>query len=401
MTTDESKRDYVATDPRSVASIKVGEHVVYTARDMLSLEDSGDRWIVPHLIPKEGRVLVFGEGGDFKTTILFDLCVAIASANRSLFSKFKIDTYGPALVISTEGNIFDSRRRIFSHARAHNVNPGELPLYFSQEPFLLDDPTDLAALDTLIDHIRPLIVVLDPLDSFFMGEENSSKETKPIRTGLNAIIRKYGCTVVLIHHAAKNKDTPRGTSAFYGWADAVLYVKAKPYALKELPDGEELKVVSVVGQKMRNGKGGHKFSGVPMIDEARDLVTFSFYENTDYSGVVLTYFKKRVYELLRTGGPQTTEGLVQQLGEKTRARVKAALDSLEIEQLVDHRGMIPVSCGNGPNDTRRVKAWRALQIKTIVDLAQDVVHSELEEVRSAGLARDQGAEMLLEDADDF
>ena len=70
-------------------------HKVFSVAELLALQDTPDKWIVPHMIPRSGRTLVFGTGGAYKSTIVFDLCVAIA-AQGQLLRQFPVQQYGCA-----------------------------------------------------------------------------------------------------------------------------------------------------------------------------------------------------------------------------------------------------------------------------------------------------------------
>ena len=109
-------------------------HQFFSVADLLTLRDDPERWIVPLMIPKANKTMVFGEGGAYKSTIVFDLCVAVASGGQ-LLQQFPVKHHGTVLLISTEGSIYDNKERILAHCRVHNVNPGEIDLHFCQEPF--------------------------------------------------------------------------------------------------------------------------------------------------------------------------------------------------------------------------------------------------------------------------
>lgn len=354
-------------------------HTIYSAKDLLDLQDDPNRWIVPNMIPRAGRTLVYGPGGAFKSTIVFDLSVAITS-QRLLFQQFAVNVYGPVLVNSTEGNIYESKRRILAHARAHEVNPAEIPFYFCQQPFHLDDRDDIEELRFRIEEFKPIMVVLDPLDSFFGGDENSAKDTKIVRRAIDELIDEYDVTFVILHHETKSSDkpTPRGSGAWYGWADSVLHVKGKKRTIPGIL--EPLDFVEIMGQKQRNGKTGKVFSGVPNIDEVLDVVTFTFYEGVDSTEVVLRYMRSAVYRVLRTAGTPMTNQMVSDVLKIRAERLVDAFLSLERDKLIAKNAYVERPFGSNGRRTRRVPAWQALIKNTVVDdaivMAQSMRRSE-------------------------
>ena len=344
------------------------QHVIYSARDLLDLEDDPNRWIVPNMIPRAQRTLVFGAGGTFKSTVIFDLAVAV-SAKRLLFQQFPVQIYGPVLVNSTEGNLFESKRRILAHARAHDVNPAEIPLYFCQQPFCLDERGDVAALEQVMQELKPVMVVLDPLDSFFSGDENSAKETKAVRRTVDRLIRTYDTAFIIIHHETKSqeKPTPRGSGAWYGWVDAVLHVKTKSLNIPGVATPQQN--VEINSLKQRNGETGRVFSGVPNIDKTLDTVTFSFYDGKDTSGIVRLYIKQQVYRtMLDYKGPMTNKMLCDILGLRPE-RISEAMEELEATGLAVKDGELERPFGPNGSKTRVVKGWQAVRRATLVDNA--------------------------------
>lgn len=354
-------------------------HIIYSAKDLLDLQDDPDRWIVPNMIPRAGRTLVYGQGGAFKSTIVFDLAIAMTS-QHFLFQQFAVNKHGPVLVNSTEGNIYESKRRILAHARAHEANPAEIPFYFCQQPFYLDDNKDVYELRKKVEEFKPIMIVLDPLDSFFSGDENSAKETKLVRRTIDELIDDYDIAFIILHHETKSSDkpTPRGSGAWYGWADSVLHVKGMKKVIPGV--GEPLDFVEITGQKQRNGKTGKVFSGVPNIDEVLDVVTFTFYEGADASDVVLNYMKKAVYKTLRASPePMTNQMVADALKIRAEKLVDAFL-SLERAELIAKDAYVERPFGPRSSRVRKVPAWRALVRSTVVDnaiiMAQSLRRSE-------------------------
>lgn len=345
-------------------------HTIYSTRDLLLLKDNPDRWIVENAIPKIGRTIVYGQGGAHKSAIVFDLCVAI-SAGTHLLRQFKINTYGPVLLISTEGSIFDNKDRIMAHARAHGINPALIPLYYCQQPFSLDDPLDQKELELAIKTIKPVLVVLDPLDSFFSGDENSSKETKALRRAVDRMIDEYKVAFIIIHHESKIGGSPRGSSAWQGWADSILYFTKKK---KKLGLPVAMDIISVTGQKQRNGKEGLVFTAVPLHDEVLNEITFSLIQGSDHSQVVMEYWKYRCYiALCETDEPQTDTMLAQKL-QTRQEKISDCLLALEADGKIAKDSVIERTFGQ--DRRRQFPAWRVVKKIDIVKLMEYMIKQE-------------------------
>lgn len=205
---------------------------IYTIEELCALEQPANQWLVKNVLPTVGRVFLYGHGGVYKSTWAFDLCVAVASRGL-LLQQYPIENSGPVLLISTESSKYVNRDRIlallrgresltpelyYRGGRAPLPNNKEVQLYYCQEAYNFNSPSDVAEFTEVVDSIKPVLVVLDPLDSFIDGDENSVKDTRPLRTAVNEILSNRNMCICIIHHATK-AITPslRGSSAWWGW----------------------------------------------------------------------------------------------------------------------------------------------------------------------------------------
>lgn len=353
-------------------------HRVLNAQELLMVKDDPNRWLVSNMIPKQGITLLFGQEGHYKSTLIFDLCIAMCSGGN-LLGHYPVALPGPVLLNSTEGSTYDNKERLLLHARAHNVNFAELPLHFCQQPFCMDDQLDVDELEYHLKEIKPIMVVMDPLDSFFMGDENSAKDTKLVRRAIDRLKEQYSCAFVILHHMAKDKKagaTTRGSSAWPGWADAVIHVNMERLRIG-LPDPVD--TVKVESKKQRNGKAGHLFSFVPHIDTVRRLTTFSLYDGKDFTNITLEHYKQKAYEALKASKDcKTASMLAEQLNLRPE-KVSEALSLLEKQGLAARDGTVVRPYGT-QGKTRRIAAWRPLGHYTVADLAEIMIK---EQVRSA------------------
>jgi hypothetical protein len=332
---------------------EIAKRKIYSAADMVAYEEDPDAWIVPNVIPKVGKVVVYGDGSTYKTTIMYDLCTAVASGGKML-KRFDIAYYGGVFINSTEDSVSNNKERLMRIWRAHGVHPEELKLWFCHDPFILEDPHDLIELEAYIAEFRPCILLLDPLDSFFRGNENSSSETKPLRMALNNLVLKYQMCVILIHHSTKNKDTIRGSSAFYNWADTVLFFRRKGISTPK--KRYKTQIVEIEAKKQRNGEIGHVVSVSPIFDNNRGLTYFVYYNGVNPDDIVREHTKVELYKLIDSANQVqgiTQSELAKALGAP-HTTVKESLLELEEEGYVTKSGVRNVGSGFG---TRAVKTW--------------------------------------------
>jgi len=346
------------------------QHKIYRVSDLLVLPDSHEEWIVRDLFPACQRIIVVGDGATYKSTVIYDLCVAVATGGKML-NYLPIETPGPVLCISTEGSVFANKKRLVMHIRGYNADPAllEQNLRWCQQAFLLDDVQDQIELFEIVSELKPVLIVMDPLDSFFSGEENSAKETKAFRRVVDALVDEHSCSVLIIHHIGKgDSPRPRGSSAWYDWADTVVHSKKKVIGKGK----DKFDIAEWVVTKQRCGVDGHVFTVVPDVNPEFGQIIFDFYDEEAGGRVADRRLLKSVYNALLLRGPMTTS-MVEEVIPYSKERVRQALADLEGMSLVDKGGAIsaPVR-GRQP---RSVSAWRALRRMMAVDAAAAVLRA--------------------------
>jgi hypothetical protein len=146
-------------------------------------------------------------------------------------------------------------RELQSRMRLMLLDLGEpLPdkrLYFvSHRGLRLDRPDGLKACRSIVEQVRPDLLIVDPLARFYSGDENSAREVGRLVGSLDELIQTYGVAVLLIHHTAKPSATDpregglrlRGSSALFAAADTVMILDRQDDAFRlsfELRHGAE------------------------------------------------------------------------------------------------------------------------------------------------------------------
>lgn len=325
---------------------------IYKLDELAALQDTGDRWIIPGVLQTGSRAILYGHGGVGKSNVIMDLSVAVASGTPFL-GEMMPAKQGPVLVCSTEGDIFANRDRLLWLTNAHDV-PLDIPLYFMQDAMLLDDNRDREEFWKIIAAYRPVLLILDPLDSFFWGEENSASATKPVRHFINSVIQEFRTCVVVLHHAASKSEEPgqlrkpRGSSAWHGWADTVIRAQV------ERRRGERSTLTLEV-EKQRNARPAEPIRVVPRIDPERSLIVFEP-GDVEPHGMVAA----RIVDLLRAETPLTFTAIRERVGGRT-ATIRAALRDLEDRQVVSPlRILVPAGYGRH----RHADAWQLMAART-------------------------------------
>lgn len=360
---------------------------LYRIEELLTLQDDGNRWLVSNMLPRIGRTIVYGHGGTFKTTILFDLAIGVASGG-ALLRQFPIDHHGPVLLVSTESSKYANRDRILSHIRARESvspelqarggraplpNTKEMPIFFCHQAFDFDDAGDQQGFRDVMEEIRdeagryPAFVLLDPLDSFISGDENSARETKPFRKFGDTIVGDYETSLCVIHHSTKDKENPsiRGSGAWRGWTDAALFFQKKVVTL----GADVVQYVDVVSDKQRDGREGRIFSVAPDFDGVRRMTTFILmHDGIDPDHLTGSVANQRVLEIVQQHEPITQKDIITRTG-LTYKRVKAALEHLQIDGVVAQDTYVERPTSDDGARRRTVPAWRFTGKISYVDQA--------------------------------
>jgi hypothetical protein len=119
------------------------------------------------------------------------------------------------------------RGRIAAWKQRHGAT--SLSMWLSQSGC---DLNTQAGLKATIEHIRalpsvPAIIVVDTLHRFLRGDENSAQDAKLMLDACAALMREFGCAVLLVHHTGVSEEAQhraRGSSAWRGALDIEISV---------------------------------------------------------------------------------------------------------------------------------------------------------------------------------
>lgn len=198
------------------------------------------RWIVDGLVPEQGFAVLGGEPNAGKSLIALD--AALRCAHGMPFLE-RVTAPVSTLYLVAEGfNGLAARLRawIAAHPDAEPVDGCYVALHDGAIDLTAREA--LARLDALLQECAarhgsaPGILVVDTLAMSLPGcDENDSGPVGAALGILHAIRRKYGCTILALHHVRKqgqgqNRESPsmamlRGSSALAGAADVVLIAR--------------------------------------------------------------------------------------------------------------------------------------------------------------------------------
>lgn len=303
--------------------------------------DSGPRYLIKGLIPREGLTVIWGPPKCGKSFLVFDMLMHVCLNWE--FQGRRVSP-GPVVYVACEG-AHGFRARIEAFRQDKLDESSEAPPFY-----LLPSQINLIAEhDALIDSIRdqlrdiePVAVVIDTLNRSLAGSESHDGDMGAYVRAADAIREAFGCAVVVIHHCGIEGSRPRGHSSLTGAADAQISVtripphriRATVQYLKEGPEGTtftgELKSV-VVGQ----ADDGDDITSCVVV-ECEDA------QSTSQSlGPKLTHNQQTMLTVLTEAGP---EGMTVEEWNANAKQIgigeRRAADLYDLRQALERKGVV-------------------------------------------------------------
>jgi hypothetical protein len=119
-------------------------------------------------------------------------------------------------------------------AGKHHHKSGKLNMWLSKDGCDLNTPEGFRRVVDSVSTLPsvPSLIVVDTLHRFLLGDENSAQDAKSMLDACNALMNKFGCAVLLVHHTGVSDEAQhraRGSSAWRGALDIeISIVPGKP-----------------------------------------------------------------------------------------------------------------------------------------------------------------------------
>jgi archaellum biogenesis ATPase FlaH len=186
-------------------------------------------WLVEGVIKQGSLVMLGGAPSGGKTYVAIELMMSVATG-KQFFEAFPTKQ-GDVVFIACEGR--DSIiRRATAWQNLKNDGVDVENVFISRQEMVVCGPeiaeisSESMAKFIQKSKIIPKVVFIDTMN-YSLGEakENDANDmTEYFRKIANNLIRKFGCTVVLVHHTSKNGDDIRGSSSIRGALDSLFFV---------------------------------------------------------------------------------------------------------------------------------------------------------------------------------
>jgi len=163
--------------------------------DAVCREDRATEYVVDGIIPRRAVGILTGDSGLGKTPLIY--LVALCKAAGLPFAGHNTKQ-GRVLYYEMENPSHASRR--LRNALVQFLKLDAPPAHFLEK---LERPDGLEGLEKEIELAKPELVILDTLREFSPEATENNKIASAMIQKLRAIARKYGCTILVIHHVRK------------------------------------------------------------------------------------------------------------------------------------------------------------------------------------------------------
>jgi len=193
----------------------------------------GVSWAVEDWLPDHSITFLVSPPESYKTWILLDLAVSVASGVPFL-GQYEVKSPGPTMIIQQEDShegltdrlalIVEQKLRVTPKIDDETwqvPTMPDLPIYVHPSRMLrFDNKQVLEELEEQIKQIRPKVIMIDPLYST-TSVDNYMSATAEQMMCLKTWRDKYGCSFVIAHHSKKNVD-PDSTAREDSWGSQFL-----------------------------------------------------------------------------------------------------------------------------------------------------------------------------------
>jgi RecA-family ATPase len=173
-------------------------------------------WQVESILAKGAAMVVVADAGVGKTWFVLDLALAVDQGLLWL-GHFEVQQ-GKVLILDEENADALLRRRLEKLLRAHEMaeDGSELGIEFlTGEGVNLSNAAYVAALDAVLDKMRPDLVIVDALVRIHQGNENDAGEMARLFGIFKQWMKRYGCSFVFCHHQRKPGIAGNNPSSMY------------------------------------------------------------------------------------------------------------------------------------------------------------------------------------------
>lgn len=223
-----SRRDVVVP-----ATVSVDSVVNNSDFDLVALESfmrtfggMAEDWLIENWLPERTIAFCISAPGSYKTWLLLDLAISIASGTDFL-GHFPVKRKAPVMLVQQEDYHGQTAERLAVIMKSRfNIGiqpaiedrvddvcfntPPNLPIYVHLDRKLrFDDTKAMKGLADAVEKIRPALIILDPLYSAAATDDYMAKTASGNMFLLKDLRDEFGCSFLVAHHTKKAEDATR------------------------------------------------------------------------------------------------------------------------------------------------------------------------------------------------
>jgi hypothetical protein len=179
-----------------------------TPSDLASLSsDDSSGYLVSGWIPRRRIILTVGDSGLGKSSLMYQLGLAVAAGVPSVLGRAVEG--GRVLYLDGENGLTEmasTTSSLIKHLGITTDLPNFLTLSLNDTGPRWSQPS---ALTQLVKSVNPVLVIIDTVSTFWPGIEEKNADASKKYSELRALISLTGCSFILVHHLKKIPDDGR------------------------------------------------------------------------------------------------------------------------------------------------------------------------------------------------
>lgn len=208
--------------PRQFTLTAPGPLRLYNTLELLNMP--APTWLIEPVMPVGALVGMYGAPETFKSFISIDVALSVATGTPWQGMETQ---KGFVVYIGAEGGAGLGKRAL-AWLVTHQIEPSEADIAWLIEsvPLSADSDEIVTLLGRIEDEINrePVLLIVDTMARCFDGNENETEDMGKFIAGIDILRKRFGCTVLVIHHTRLDGGRERGATAFRGGVDTMVKV---------------------------------------------------------------------------------------------------------------------------------------------------------------------------------
>lgn len=238
---------------------------LYTAADMMHAEWPEPPPVIPGFLSREDRLMIVGLEGSGKSVLARMIAAQVASGVHPFWPTQRTIEPQPTLVVDVE----NPERVIRTGLRMMKNQPDNMHILARPGGINLRSRRDRSLLHRVCERVQPRLMTIGPI--YKMAQPEKGEDAEGAASALQAILDeiriRFGCALIIEHHAPKGSDifrkiTPFGSSAWLRWPE--FGWQLIPYDEVEKLDnerGQSLRLGTFRGDRVQIDKPHHFYRG--------------------------------------------------------------------------------------------------------------------------------------------